>query len=86
MTLVHKAGNIDQNSDGLTRWALENTPDNTACVPLEEEPPIKIEGIKIINIGIEFFEEVRESYKQEKNCHILTYLMEKDFKDTDYVN
>ncbi|MBW0493323.1 hypothetical protein O181_033038 [Austropuccinia psidii MF-1] len=86
MTIVHKAGNIHKNSDGLSRWELENTPDNPACVPLEEEPPIKIEGIKIIKIGIELFEEVRESYKQGKNCHILTYLMDKDFKDTDSVN
>ncbi|MBW0563601.1 hypothetical protein O181_103316 [Austropuccinia psidii MF-1] len=28
MTIVHKAGNIHKNSDGLSRWALANTPDN----------------------------------------------------------
>ncbi|MBW0532587.1 hypothetical protein O181_072302 [Austropuccinia psidii MF-1] len=28
MTIVHKAGNIHKNADGLSRWALPNTPDN----------------------------------------------------------
>ncbi|MBW0579743.1 hypothetical protein O181_119458 [Austropuccinia psidii MF-1] len=35
MTIVHKAGNIHMNSDGLRRWELANTPDNPAYVPLE---------------------------------------------------
>ncbi|MBW0561180.1 hypothetical protein O181_100895 [Austropuccinia psidii MF-1] len=34
MTIVHKAQNIDKNADGLSRWALANTPDNPAYVPL----------------------------------------------------
>ncbi|MBW0478236.1 hypothetical protein O181_017951 [Austropuccinia psidii MF-1] len=34
------------------------------------------------NIGTEFFEEVRQSYKQDKHFHILTSLLNKDFKDT----
>ncbi|MBW0508564.1 hypothetical protein O181_048279 [Austropuccinia psidii MF-1] len=71
MTLVHKAGNIHKDSDGLIRWALANTPDNPAYVPLEAEPQVPIEGIKITDFGTEFFEEVRESYKQDKSCHIL---------------
>ncbi|MBW0556446.1 hypothetical protein O181_096161 [Austropuccinia psidii MF-1] len=33
MTIVHKAGNIHKNADGLSRWALANTPDNPAYVP-----------------------------------------------------
>ncbi|MBW0496291.1 hypothetical protein O181_036006 [Austropuccinia psidii MF-1] len=33
MTIVHKAGNIHKNADGLSRWALVNTPDNPAYVP-----------------------------------------------------
>ncbi|MBW0559254.1 hypothetical protein O181_098969 [Austropuccinia psidii MF-1] len=37
-TIGHKAGNIHKNADGLSRWALANTPDNTAFVPLEAEP------------------------------------------------
>ncbi|MBW0590041.1 hypothetical protein O181_129756 [Austropuccinia psidii MF-1] len=51
MTIVHKAGNIHNNSDGLSRWALANTPDNPAYVPLEAEPQIPIEGINITDIG-----------------------------------
>ncbi|MBW0563348.1 hypothetical protein O181_103063 [Austropuccinia psidii MF-1] len=86
MTIVHKAGNIHKNADGLSRWALANTPYNPAYVPLEEEPQIPIEGINITDIGTEFFEEVRESYKQDENFHIFTSLLDKDFKDTSLVN
>ncbi|MBW0566846.1 hypothetical protein O181_106561 [Austropuccinia psidii MF-1] len=86
MTIVHKAGNIHKNADGLSRWALANTPDNPAYVPLEAEPQIPIEGINITDIGTEFFEEVRESYKQDRNCHILTSLLDEDCKDTSLVN
>ncbi|MBW0520683.1 hypothetical protein O181_060398 [Austropuccinia psidii MF-1] len=67
MTIIHKAGNIHRNSDGPSRWALANTLINPAYVPLEAEPQIPIEGINITDIGTEFFEEVREYYKQEKN-------------------
>ncbi|MBW0581358.1 hypothetical protein O181_121073 [Austropuccinia psidii MF-1] len=42
--------------------------------------------INITDIGTEFFEEVRESYKQDKNCHILTSLLDKDGKDISLVN
>ncbi|MBW0536217.1 hypothetical protein O181_075932 [Austropuccinia psidii MF-1] len=38
MTIVHKAGNIHKNSGGLSRWALADTLDNPAYVPLEAEP------------------------------------------------
>ncbi|MBW0555547.1 hypothetical protein O181_095262 [Austropuccinia psidii MF-1] len=78
MTIDHKAGNIHKNDDGISRWALANTPYNPAYVPLEAEPQIPIEGIDIADIGTDFFEEVRESYKQYKNCHILTSLLDKD--------
>ncbi|MBW0576524.1 hypothetical protein O181_116239 [Austropuccinia psidii MF-1] len=86
MTIVHKAGNIHKNSDRLSRWALANTPDDPAYVPLEAETQIPIEGINITDIGTEFFDEVRESYKQDKNCHIWTSLLDKDCKDTSLVN
>ncbi|MBW0485480.1 hypothetical protein O181_025195 [Austropuccinia psidii MF-1] len=33
-----------------------------------------------MDVGTEFFEEARESYKLEKNCHILTSLLERDCK------
>ncbi|MBW0582001.1 hypothetical protein O181_121716 [Austropuccinia psidii MF-1] len=81
MTIVHKAGNIHKNADGLSRWELPNTPDNPAYVPTSAEPQIPIEGINITDVGTEFFEEVRESYKQDKNCHILTALLDKYCKD-----
>ncbi|MBW0506137.1 hypothetical protein O181_045852 [Austropuccinia psidii MF-1] len=85
MTIVHEAGNIHKNADGLRRWALANTIDNPAYVPLEAEPQIPIEGINITDIVTEFFEEVRESYKKDTNCHILTSLLDKDCKDTSLV-
>ncbi|MBW0563719.1 hypothetical protein O181_103434 [Austropuccinia psidii MF-1] len=86
MTIVHKGGNINKNADVLRRWELANTPDNPAYVPLEAEPQITIEGINITDSGTEFFEKVRESYKQDRNSHILTSLLDKDCKDTSLVN
>ncbi|MBW0509111.1 hypothetical protein O181_048826 [Austropuccinia psidii MF-1] len=85
-TVVHKEGNIHNNADGLSRWELGNTPDNSAYVPLEAEPQIPIGGINITDIGTEFFEEVRESYMQDNNFHIMTSLLDKDQKDTSFVN
>ncbi|MBW0467901.1 hypothetical protein O181_007616 [Austropuccinia psidii MF-1] len=85
-TIVHKAVNICKNSDGLSRWKLANTPDKPAYVSLKAEPQIQIEGINITDFGTEFFEKVRESYKQDNNCHILNSLLDKDFNDTSLVN
>ncbi|MBW0581087.1 hypothetical protein O181_120802 [Austropuccinia psidii MF-1] len=86
MTIVHKEGNIQKNAYGLGRWALANTPDNPAYVPLEEEPQIPIEVLNVTDIGIQFFQEVRRSNKQDKNCHILTSLLDKDSKHTALVS
>ncbi|MBW0464228.1 hypothetical protein O181_003943 [Austropuccinia psidii MF-1] len=86
MTIVHKAGNIHKNSDGLSRWALTNTPDNPACVPTSAEPQAPIDGIKITDVGTEFFEEVRESYRQDRNCHILPAILDKYCKDASLAN
>ncbi|MBW0547173.1 hypothetical protein O181_086888 [Austropuccinia psidii MF-1] len=86
MTIVHKAGNIHKNTYEFSSCALANTPDNPAYVPLEDKPHIPIEGINIIDIGTELFEEVRESYKKDKNLHILTSLLDKYCKDTSLVN
>ncbi|MBW0550790.1 hypothetical protein O181_090505 [Austropuccinia psidii MF-1] len=66
MTLVHKAGNIHKNADGFGIWAFPNASDNHAYVPTSAEPQILIEGIKIRDVGTGFFQEVRESYKQDK--------------------
>ncbi|MBW0525293.1 hypothetical protein O181_065008 [Austropuccinia psidii MF-1] len=86
MNIVHKTGKFHKNVYALRRWALANTPDNPDYVPLEEEPQIPIEGINMTDIGTEFFEEVREYCKQDKNCHILTSLLDKYCKDTSLVN
>ncbi|MBW0578002.1 hypothetical protein O181_117717 [Austropuccinia psidii MF-1] len=86
MTIVHKAGNIHKNADGLSRWALPNTPDNPAYVPTGAEPQIPIEGINITDVGTEFFKEVRDIYKLEKNSHILTSLLDKDCEDAALAN
>ncbi|MBW0489461.1 hypothetical protein O181_029176 [Austropuccinia psidii MF-1] len=55
MTIFHKSGKINKNADELSIWALANTPDSPAYVPLEAEPQIPIEGINITDIGTEFF-------------------------------
>ncbi|MBW0511254.1 hypothetical protein O181_050969 [Austropuccinia psidii MF-1] len=81
MTIVHKAGNIHMNADGLSRWASPNTPDNPAYVPTSTEPQISMERINITDVGAELFEEAIESYNKDKNCHILTALLEKYCKD-----
>ncbi|MBW0544218.1 hypothetical protein O181_083933 [Austropuccinia psidii MF-1] len=86
MTIVHKAGNIHRNADGLSRCTLLNTPDNPAYVPTGAEPQITIEGINITDVGIDLFEEVRASYKLDSNCHILTSILEKDCKDAALAN
>ncbi|MBW0578755.1 hypothetical protein O181_118470 [Austropuccinia psidii MF-1] len=78
MTIAHKSGNIYKNADGLSRWALENTPENTAWVPQEQH---HIEGICVPDIGTEFFNQVKESYKMDKNFNILCQLLMKGCKD-----
>ncbi|MBW0469283.1 hypothetical protein O181_008998 [Austropuccinia psidii MF-1] len=86
MNIVHKAGNIHRNADGLSRWALGNTPGNPSYVPENAEPQIPIEGINITGVGTDIFEEVREKYKQDKNLHILTPLLDQDCKYTALAN
>ncbi|MBW0510030.1 hypothetical protein O181_049745 [Austropuccinia psidii MF-1] len=78
MTIAHKSGNIHKNSDGLSRWALANTPENPAWAPQEEH---HIEDICVTDIGTEFFNQDKESYKMDKNCHILCQILMKECKD-----
>ncbi|MBW0467632.1 hypothetical protein O181_007347 [Austropuccinia psidii MF-1] len=52
MTIAHKSCNIHKDEDGLSRWALENMPENPAWVSQEEH---HIEGISVTDIGIKFF-------------------------------
>ncbi|MBW0501155.1 hypothetical protein O181_040870 [Austropuccinia psidii MF-1] len=77
MTKVHKSGNIHKNVYGLSRWDLANTPENPAWVPQEEH---HIERICVTDISTEFFNKFKESYKMDKNCHILCQLLTKDCK------
>ncbi|MBW0499153.1 hypothetical protein O181_038868 [Austropuccinia psidii MF-1] len=89
MTIVHKAGNTHKNSDGLSKWELPNTPEHPAYVSTGAEPQISTEVINITDVGTEFFEEGRDNYKLDKNCHILTSLLDKYFKDAalaDFLN
>ncbi|MBW0594147.1 hypothetical protein O181_133862 [Austropuccinia psidii MF-1] len=71
MTFVHKDWNINKNPDGQSRWPLPNNIDNPAHVPEEDSPQSPIEGIRITYLNTTFFEEVRNSYTQDKNCSIL---------------
>ncbi|MBW0535456.1 hypothetical protein O181_075171 [Austropuccinia psidii MF-1] len=79
MPLVHKSGNIHKNADGPSIWALSITPGNPAWVPQKEH---HIEGICVTDLGTEFFNQVKESYEIDKNCHIVSQLLMKDCKDT----
>ncbi|MBW0502812.1 hypothetical protein O181_042527 [Austropuccinia psidii MF-1] len=78
ITIVHKSGNIHKAAAGLSRLALANTPENPAWVPQEGH---HIEGIYVTYIVTELFNQVKESYKMEKNCHILCQILMKDCKD-----
>jgi hypothetical protein len=62
MTIVHKAGIKHKNADGLSRWALPNTPDNPAWDP-EDEDIFPILGIHVCDLDIVFYNLVQESYK-----------------------
>ncbi|MBW0552808.1 hypothetical protein O181_092523 [Austropuccinia psidii MF-1] len=86
MTIVHKHGNIHKNADGLSRWLLPNDIDNPAYVPEEASPQIPIEGISVIDLKTTFFEEVRNSYTQDKNCRILFQLLNKDCKENSLIH
>ncbi|MBW0546569.1 hypothetical protein O181_086284 [Austropuccinia psidii MF-1] len=74
MTFVHKYGSIHKDVDGLSRWALANNPDNLAWVPQEEH---HIEGRYVTDIGTEFLNQVKESYRIDKNFLILSQILMK---------
>ncbi|MBW0540476.1 hypothetical protein O181_080191 [Austropuccinia psidii MF-1] len=86
MTIVHKHGNIHKNADGLSRWPLPIDNDNPFYVPEEASPQIPIEGIRATDLNSTFFEEVRNSYTQDKNCSILSQLLKKDCKDNSLIH
>ncbi|MBW0576515.1 hypothetical protein O181_116230 [Austropuccinia psidii MF-1] len=86
MTIVHKDGNIRKNADGLSRWLLSNDIHNPAYVPEEALPQIPIEVISVTDLNTTFFEEVRNSYTQDKNCSILCQLINKDCKENSLIH
>jgi hypothetical protein len=85
MTIIHKVGAMHKNADGLSRWSLPNNPENPAWVP-EEVEQMNIMGISITDLEDEFFEKIRQSYKQDKNCTILSQILKKDHKDEELIH
>ncbi|MBW0513618.1 hypothetical protein O181_053333 [Austropuccinia psidii MF-1] len=81
MTIVHKDGNIHKNEDRLSRWPIPNNIDNPAYFPEEASAQIPLEGISVTDLNTTFFEEVRSSYTQNRNCSILCQLPTKECKD-----
>ncbi|MBW0535761.1 hypothetical protein O181_075476 [Austropuccinia psidii MF-1] len=74
MTIVHKDGNIHKNADGLSRWPLPNNIYNPAYVPEEDSSLIPIEVISVTDLNTTFFEELRNSYTQDKSLLELAYI------------
>ncbi|MBW0499811.1 hypothetical protein O181_039526 [Austropuccinia psidii MF-1] len=81
MTIVPKHGNIHKDVDRVSRWTLTNNIDIPAYVPEDSSPQTPIEEISVTDLKTTFFEEVRSSYTQHKNCSILCQLLAKDCKD-----
>ncbi|MBW0537893.1 hypothetical protein O181_077608 [Austropuccinia psidii MF-1] len=86
MTIVHKDGNIHKNADGLSRWPLPNNIESPAHVPEEASQQIPIEGISVTDLNTTFFKQVRNSYTQDKNCSILSQLLNEDCKDNSLIH
>ncbi|MBW0539309.1 hypothetical protein O181_079024 [Austropuccinia psidii MF-1] len=86
ITIVHKDGNIHESADGLSRWPLPNHIYNPAYVPEEASQQIPKEGISVTDLNTSFFEEVRNSYTQDRNCSILCQLITKDCKDNSLIH
>ncbi|MBW0517116.1 hypothetical protein O181_056831 [Austropuccinia psidii MF-1] len=85
-TIVHKDGNVHKNADVISRCQLQNDIHNHASVPGEASPQIPIEGTSVTDLNTIFFEEVRNSYTQNKNCSILFLLLKKDCKDNSLIH
>ncbi|MBW0556178.1 hypothetical protein O181_095893 [Austropuccinia psidii MF-1] len=86
MAIAHKDWNVHKNADGLSRWPLPNDIDNPAYVPKEASPQIPIEGISVADLSTTFFEEVRNSYTQDRNCRILCQSLNKYCKDNSLIH
>ncbi|MBW0519362.1 hypothetical protein O181_059077 [Austropuccinia psidii MF-1] len=86
MTIIHKDRNIDKNADGLIRWALPNDIENHIYVPEEASPQIPIEGISVTDLNTTSFEEVRNSYTQDKSFSIICQLLNKNSKYNSFLH
>ncbi|MBW0552640.1 hypothetical protein O181_092355 [Austropuccinia psidii MF-1] len=80
MTIPHKYGDIHKNAYGRSRCPVPDNIDNPAYVPEEASPQISIEGISVTDLHMPFYEEVRNSYTQDKKCSILCQSLTKDYK------
>ncbi|MBW0533458.1 hypothetical protein O181_073173 [Austropuccinia psidii MF-1] len=86
MTIVPKDGDIHKNADGLSRWKLPNNMDNPAYLENGASPQIPNERISVRDMNTTFFEGVRNSYSQDKNCSILCQLLTKGCEDNSLVH
>ncbi|MBW0588697.1 hypothetical protein O181_128412, partial [Austropuccinia psidii MF-1] len=86
MTIVHKDLNIHKNADVLRIWPLPKNIDNTVYVLEEASPQIHIEGISVTDLNTTFFEEIRHTYTQDKNCSILCQFLNKYCKDNSLID
>ncbi|MBW0488276.1 hypothetical protein O181_027991 [Austropuccinia psidii MF-1] len=84
--IVHKYGNIHNNSDELRRWPLPNDIDNPSYVPEEASPSIPIEVISVTDLNTTFFEEETNNYTQDRNGSILLQLLTKDSEDNSLIH
>ncbi|MBW0494584.1 hypothetical protein O181_034299 [Austropuccinia psidii MF-1] len=81
MTILYKDENIHNNVDGLGIWPLPHNFDNPTYLPEEASPQNPIEVIGFTDMHTTFFEEVRYTYTQDKDCRILCQLLTKDCKE-----
>ncbi|MBW0534461.1 hypothetical protein O181_074176 [Austropuccinia psidii MF-1] len=86
ITIVHKDGNIHKNADGLRTWPLPNNIYNPSHFPEEAFSQIPMEAISVTDLNTTFFEEVRNSYTQDKNCRILCQLLTEDCKENSLIH
>ncbi|MBW0493750.1 hypothetical protein O181_033465 [Austropuccinia psidii MF-1] len=68
-------------ADRLSRWPLPIDIYDPAYVQEEASPQIPIKAINVADLNTTSFEEVKNSYTQDRNCSLLYQLLTKDSKD-----
>ncbi|MBW0468893.1 hypothetical protein O181_008608 [Austropuccinia psidii MF-1] len=86
MNIAHKDGNIHKNVDGLSRWPYNKNIDNPAYVTEEAFPQIPIHEISVTDLNTTFFEAVKDSHTQDRNCSIFCQLLTKNLKDNSLIH